>query len=73
MFLAFPVRIFHFWIHHRDTRIFFIGRDAEEKNTPVAGAEDVKALEIQRLTDVIKELKESNKKMNDLNDEQCFP
>jgi voltage-gated potassium channel len=42
---------------------FFIGRDAEEKNTPVAGAEDVKALqrEIQRLANVIEELKRSNK------------
>ncbi len=42
---------------------FFIGRDAEEKNTPVAGAEDVKALqkEIQRLAGMIEELKGQSK------------
>lgn len=38
---------------------FFIGRDAEENNAPLAGAEDVKALrsEIQHLTKIIEELK----------------
>lgn len=37
---------------------FFIGRDAEENDTPVAGAQDVQALqqEIQRLAKLIEEL-----------------
>jgi voltage-gated potassium channel len=36
---------------------FFVGRDAEEKNAPVAGAEDIKALqkEIQRLARIVEE------------------
>lgn len=38
---------------------FFVGRDAEEKDAPVAGAEDVRALQkqIQQLTESINELK----------------
>ena len=38
---------------------FFVGRDAEEKDAPIAGSEDVKALQkqIQQLTESINELK----------------
>lgn len=46
---------------------FFVGRDAEEKDAPVAGTDDIKELkkEIQQLTFIINELKSSIQKSPD--------
>ncbi len=64
--LAFLITVFGFTIFGYVTATFatfFIGRDAEEKNAPVAGAKDIKELknEIIALTKSIDELKRNLK------------
>lgn len=63
--LAFIIAIFGFTIFGYVTATFatfFIGRDAEEVDAPVAGAQDVKELklEIQKLTHAIEALKRTS-------------
>jgi voltage-gated potassium channel len=63
--LAFLIALFGYAIFGYVTATlasFFIGRDAEEKNAPVAGSNDIKELrkEIIALTNTIKEMKSGN-------------
>jgi voltage-gated potassium channel len=64
--LAFLIALFGYGIFGYITATlatFFIGRDAEEANAPVAGSGDLKELqkEIARLSELIREMKEDRK------------